>query len=299
MEWTPSRLVKWISEDLELRGFPKPYRFQAEQLVSHALNLSRLDIYLQYDRPCTQSEQDCVRKLLKRRYRREPTAYILGTCDFWTLTLEVGPGVLIPRIETEILIETTIEKIPVQTHSTIRLLELGTGSGVIPLSLCSERNHLQIFSTEISKEALHYAKRNLDRYRDLLEPKHNSVFLIQSDKFEAINTNLKFDIIVGNPPYIAEDLISSLQPEVRDWEPKLALMGGKSGIEFYRYLFHFADNYLSPGGYLILEHGYDQRDLLVNLLHSVPTLKFEHTRKDYSGHDRVLTVQKPLGSVPD
>ncbi len=291
--WTPPKLVQWISDDFEKRGLPSPHRLQAEQIVSHALNISRLDIYLQFDKPCTPKEQKAVRELVKRRYKREPTAYILGYHDFWSLRFKVGSGVLIPRQDTEVLVECILEKIQEEDPSeNIRILELGTGSAAIPLALCSERTNLSIVTTELSKKALEYASYNLEKYTELIHQRKNCIVLLQGDRFQAINTKTKYDYIISNPPYIPKSDIGTLQEEVKEWEPSMALDGGEAGTSFYEVLLASTHEFLKPNGHLIFEHGFNQLQQLSDLVKSDNSLLMEENRKDYSGNQRVMILRK-------
>lgn len=293
MNWTPPKLVKWISDDLEIKGFPQPHRFQAEILVSHALEISRLDIYLQHDKPCTLLEQKKVRELVKRRYRREPVAYIVGSCEFWTLKLEVGPGVLIPRPDTEVLVEAIVEEFAEYSgHQRVRILELGTGSAAIPLALCNERGDLDIVTIEYSSQAMDFACRNISTYPNLITEKRNSISTIRGDRFSSIKPAPLFDFIISNPPYIPNAQFESLQKDVTEWEPKVALSGGESGIEFYDYLHDASACRLKPGGHLIVEHGFDQAGLIADLFHNSRHFELHKQRKDYAGNDRVSSFRK-------
>ncbi len=293
MNWTPPKLVKWISNDLEEKGFPSPHRFQAEMLVSHALNISRLDIYLQHDKPCTPLEQKKVRELVKRRYRREPIAYIVGSCEFWTLKLEVGPGVLIPRPDTEVLVEAIVERfVEYSEHQKISILELGTGSAAIPLALCSERADLNIVTVDRSAQALDFAAKNISAYRNRLTEKRNTITTVRGDKFFSIKPEPLFDFIISNPPYIPDAQFASLQKDVTDWEPRLALSGGGSGMEFYDYLQDASSCRLKPGGCLIVEHGFNQSESIGDLFQDSQYFELYEQRKDYSGNDRVLVFKK-------
>ncbi|MCG8334944.1 MAG: peptide chain release factor N(5)-glutamine methyltransferase [Proteobacteria bacterium] len=293
MDWTPPKLVKWISSDLEEKGFPQPHRFQAEMLVSHALEISRLDIYLQHDKPCTPLEQKKVRELVKRRYRREPVAYIVGSCEFWTLKLEVGPGVLIPRPDTEVLVEAVAERFAGHSdRQRVRILELGTGSAAIPLALCNELSDLDIVTVEFSKQALEFASRNISTYSNLLAEKRNTITTIKGDKFSSIRAEPLFDLIISNPPYIPNTQFESLQKDVTDWEPRIALSGGDSGMEFYDYLHDASASRLKSGGCLIVEHGFDQVESIRDLFRNSQYFELQEQRKDYSGNDRVLAFKK-------
>jgi len=292
--WTPTQLVKWISQEFERHQLPEPHRFEAELLVAYALKTTRLNLYLNYDQPTTKSERTLLRSLTKRRLQREPLSYILGTSHFWNLELFIGKGVLTPRSETELLVETAIELIPPQTlpETPYRILELGTGTGAIPLGISSSRSNLRIIAVDICKEALHFAKINIDKYQSEIKKNQNKIIPIQGNCFESINNSHTFDMIISNPPYIPNDQYSTLQKEVHDWEPKKALLGGEKGLDFFATLKNEAEKRLRPGGHLIFEHGFDQIDLISNLFSTAKLLHLEATIRDYNGHDRIMSFQK-------
>ena len=248
--WTPPKLVQWIASDMERRDFPPPHRLEAELLVSHALNISRLDIYLQFDKPCKSDEQACLRELYKRRLQREPLAYILGHCEFWSLTFQVGKGVLIPRADTEILIESALNIIPDRSETPYQILELGSGSGIIPIVLAHEKENLSIISVDKSQDALQYAEKNLKQHSEKIKAKGNTIQFIHGDKFELPNIPDHVDLIISNPPYIPKADINQLQEEVKGWEPTAALEGGDDGFLFYTYLKNKAEKRLKEGGYI-------------------------------------------------
>lgn len=291
--WTPPKLVQWIQDDFAKREFPGSLRLEAERIVCHALNVSRLDIYLQFDKPCTQEEQQAIRQLVIRRRRREPLSYITKISDFWSLSLTVGPGVLIPRPETEVLVRATLKIIRSETRSTpFKILELGTGSGAIPLALCTEEPQLVIVATEISRQALSFAKGNINHYQSEISKRQNRIHLVQGNRFDPIKKQPAFDCIVSNPPYIPAQEIDHLQEEVRLWEPRNALDGGSDGLAFYRYLEKSAALLLKPGGFLVFEHGYDQREPIQQMMSRSSELKAFESIKDYAKHDRVLIFRK-------
>jgi len=291
-EWTPPALVKWIADDLAGRDIPGSLRLEAEQLVAHALGISRLDIYLQFDKPCTADEQAAVRELVVRRRRREPVAYILQSCDFRTVALSVGAGVLTPRPETELLVDAVLalsrDNTPGQAW---RILELGTGSAAIPVALAVEGRQLYITATEIDSAALAFAARNVHHYRHEIGERGCRISLVQGDRFECIVHRPLFDCMVSNPPYIRSADIPGLQAEVRDWEPAAALDGGTDGLDFYRYLGGAASVMLRSGGFLVCEHGFDQRDDIIELM-TGGDLRCCGSSRDYAGHDRILLFQK-------
>jgi release factor glutamine methyltransferase len=292
--WTPPKLVQWMRDDFAKRGFPGHLRLEAERLVSHALNISRLDIYLQYDKPCSVEEQQAVRELVIRRRKREPCSYLMETCEFWSLSLAVGPGVLIPRPETEVLVEATLKIIRKENRTTpfFQILELGTGSAAIPLALSSEEQQLRLIATDISEQALAFARINLNQYQVEIKNQQNQIHLIQGDRFNPVKKQPIYDCIVSNPPYIPTQDVDLLQEEVRLWEPINALNGGSDGLDFYQYLKKSAEVLLKPGGFLVFEHGFDQRESIQQLMASGSQLKLVESIKDYAKHDRVLVFKK-------
>ena len=261
-------------------------------MVSHALGVSRLDIYLQFDKPCTEEELARLRELTTRRLKREPLAYVFGEADFMSLSLRVGPGVLIPRPETEILVQTAWDLIDSEsTSDEVSILELGTGSGAIAIALAAERSNLGIVSVDKNRSALNFAQANLRRYQSQIESNNSQLLLVCSDRFSGIKQRAEFDLMISNPPYIPSSEIDGLQPEVSRWEPRDALDGGLNGLDFMSYLFAEAELRVKPGGFLIVEHGFDQRDECVAMAKRVKLKVFKEI-KDYSGHDRVLVFQR-------
>ena len=244
-----------------------------------------------HDKPCSTDERSAVRNLYKRRIQGEPIAYILGESDFWMLTLKVGIGVLIPRQDTETLVEVAIDKISsiFQSESTITILELGTGSGAIPLALCHECKNLEIVTTDISIKAMTFAIQNFNKYDSIIAGRQNLIHPVICDKFESILPKHQFDIIISNPPYIATEEINTLQIEVKDWEPELALQAQNKGLSFYEYFTSVAHQYLKPDGCLIFEHGYSQTQAIKSLFNN--KLKFQSSHKDLCQNDRVMVFQ--------
>ena len=291
--WTPPKLVAWISENFDKRGLPQPHRLEAEYLVSHALNISRLDIYLQFDKPSTEQEQKYLRELVKRRFNREPLAYILRNSKFWTLDLDVGPGVLIPRADTELVVETAQKIVQTGEESDSKyLLEFGTGSGAIAISLATTCRNLIIIAVDNSAEALEYARKNHRRYDHRIQEMGSQLFLLQCNRFDAIKSQTRFDLIISNPPYIPSEDIPGLQEEVSQWEPLTALDGGQDGSAYFLYLRDAAECLLKKNGSLVMEHGFDQKSSIQKILQLSDSLTFRESVKDFSSHDRVLVYQQ-------
>jgi release factor glutamine methyltransferase len=288
----------------------------AELLLAHVLALRRLDLYLQFDRPLGAPELARYRELVRRRAERIPVAYLTGEVGFWNLTLGIAPGCLIPRPDTETLVESVLAALAepsgaeddsgsaeaalakaglaaARAVGTRRVvLELGTGSAAIPLAVCSEVRDLTWIAVERSPAALAVARGNRQRHAALLGPRGNRLWLIGGDAFTALRTDLRADLIVSNPPYIPSAAIAGLMPEVSQAEPRLALDGGVEGLAFLRLLLAEAETRLLPHGRLVVELGHDQLAAVRGLLASTPSLSEAGVRHDLGGHARVLDVRR-------
>ncbi|MGK0288964.1 MAG: release factor glutamine methyltransferase [bacterium] len=290
--WTPIKLVQWAESYFKKNKLPHPHRYEAELLISHALQITRMEIYLEYDRPCTPSELQTVRGLIQRRIAREPVAYILGTWEFWSLTLEIDQGVLIPRKDTEVLIESALKIIPENRDSQFHILELGTGSGAIPLAIAQERKNLSIVTVEKNTIPLNCARKNIQKYESEIQKQNNQISLVQGNLFNSIHSIEFFDLIISNPPYIPSHDIPTLQSEVTEWEPAEALDGGDDGLVFYRYLEKAGTFILKPQGHLLVEHGIHQEEEIQEIFLAQENYQFTEKNKDLSQISRTLTFQK-------
>lgn len=233
-------------------------RLDVECLLAYVLNVSRPYLHTWPEQAITPEQKKRFDILLERRIQGEPLAYIVGYQEFWSLPLMVSKAVLIPRPETELLVEQVLAFFP-KTLPNIRLLDLGTGSGAIALALASERPDWQITAVDKSLDALCIAKKNA---QDL---NIQNVELYQSDWFSAVSLKRQFDIIVGNPPYIAPMDIHLQQAELK-YEPKEALVSSPDGLEDCRKIIQMAPRYLALEGWLMLEHGYDQGPAMIALM---------------------------------
>jgi release factor glutamine methyltransferase len=285
--WTILKLLKWAHGHFKTHAVDQP-RTDAEILLSHALGLARVDLYLQYDRPLEKKELAIFKELVKRRLQREPVAYIVGAKGFWTLDLEVTPDVLIPRPETELVVEAALEVIPAaEAEIPFAVLDLGTGSGAVVLALARERNGHRFFGVDSSFGAVRLARRNAEHYG-----LHTSVGFFQGHWFDALKSRKRcFDVIVSNPPYVRSADLKSLPPEIVQYEPIQALDGGPDGLEAIRVIVASAPSFLMAGGWLIMEIGHDQGDSVQQLLSSFSAYEAVSVTRDYSGLDRVVRAR--------
>ena len=286
--WTILKLLSQASDYLASCGIERP-RTDAEILLAYTLGLRRIDLYVQYDKPLTRHELARFRESIQRRVQREPVAYITGEREFWSLGLKVTPAVLIPRPETECLVENALAVLSEDAGSGVRrILELGTGSGAVILALAAERPGDLLCATDQSEKVLSIARDNAERHGVL-----QRVSFFCGDWFMPIDREADgFDLILSNPPYIRRKDIPKLQPEIFRFEPKIALDGGPSGIDCLGHIITTAPPYLRPDGHLLLEIGHDQRTLLEKVIEKTGSYQEAVFIKDYSGHDRVLRIRK-------
>lgn len=292
--WTVQPILQWTHQYFAGAGMASP-RLDAELLLAFVCRCSRMDLYLNYEKPLTLPERDHYRDLVKKRAQGMPVAYLLGEKDFWTLTLAVRPGVLIPRPDTEILVEKASQAIQAwqEAHPAkdCCILEVGTGTGAIALALCQELEHLQIVALDVSELALEVAQENHHRYENLTIPRHNHVEWVQGNVLERFPA-AKFDFLVSNPPYVVRSQIPQLQKEIALHEPHEALDGGEDGLDFYRHFFQHSRDFLKPEGEMLLEIGYNQAPALQAMLPQ--HLAWVETSKDLQSHPRVIHVKHPI-----
>ena len=289
-QWTIAGILSWTQGHFE-KWRPETPRLDAELLLAFVLGCSRLDLYLKADQPLNQKERKAYRELVQQRADGCPIAYLIGEKEFWSLTLEVNKNTLIPRPDTETLVENTVVQIQnwqiKHPESQCQIAELGTGTAAIPLAICAEVKNLHIIAVDCSKDVLEVAERNMERHKSLLSPRNNLIELVESNLFSKINPTEKLDFIISNPPYIPSENISSLQVDIRQYEPLIALDGGPDGLSFYRYLLETAPSLLTPEGEMFLEIGFDQQANLNLLLKEFPDWKTSVFQPDLQGNDRV------------
>lgn len=256
---------------------------EAELLFTELLNCDRASLYLNRGSILNKEKLFSVSSALKRRIKGEPIQYIIGKTEFMGLEFKVIPDVLIPRPETEILVEAAI-KITRLIGEEARILDLGTGSGCIAVSLAKLLPKAKVTATDISPEALKVALENA-------RSNNVDIDFFQGDLFGTCNlTPITYDLIISNPPYIRSSEIKKLQPEVQ-YEPPIALDGGKEGLDFYKRIINDAPRYLKKKGFLILEIGFDQKDDLKKNLQNSGYFEIIEAIKDYNNIDRAVVAK--------
>ncbi len=282
--WTTLSLLNWSTEHLASKGFESP-RLTTELLLTNVLKCSRIDLYTNYDRPLMSDELAQFKALFKRRLAHEPVQYILRETEFMGMRFIVDTRVLIPRPETEVLVEQVV-KLSKQ-FSSLKILDVGTGSGNIAISLAKYTDHCDVDAIDVSQEALEVAQ-------------HNVVFHCCESKVklyvrDILSTNVllpssQYNIIVANPPYISQTEYALLQPEVSDFEPKIATTDGHDGLTFYRALTKIGKEYLTPKGWIVVEFAYNQHGAVGRLFNKAG-YKNINIIQDYSKIPRVLKAQ--------
>lgn len=289
---TVSEILDIVTAYLKKRGMPEP-RADAEVLLAHILKIERLEIYLNLDCQLSDKELSAYEKLIERRAGREPVAYIIGYKEFMGLKFFLNRDVLIPRPETEILVENVIEKARgienLNGSAFVTIVDIGTGSGNIAISLAKNIKSCKIYATDISEGAIQVARENA-KFHDV----ERKIEFLLGDLFsplEKLNSNLAVDFIVSNPPYVKTRDLVLLQPEIKR-EPLSALEAGNQGLDFYRRIVPESLKYLLEGGHLVMEIGEHQGKAVVNLIKKEKRFFPPQLIKDYAGLDRVVVAQK-------
>jgi len=285
--WTIARVLHWTSEHFAQKGLLTP-RLDAELIIAHALGADRVYLYTHGDKPLVARERENIKSLIKRRLSGEPVAYITGIKEFWGMPFEVTPQVLVPRPETEEIIELARQVFGDRGNERLLFLDLGTGSGCIAAALVREFPNSAAVATELSEKALEVARRNFEKLGMSKRIKTR-----RGDMFGALRPgDGPFDAIASNPPYVPTDQIRDLAPEVRA-ETRMALDGGADGLDYVRHIVENAPRHLKPGGWLFIEIGARQAEEAASLVTSA--LSFEGFRKDLAGIDRVAMWARRAG----
>jgi len=324
--WTLGKLIEWTRGFFEKKGIPQP-RLEAEILLAHVLGIERIDLYLKYDQPVGEAERAAYRDLVRRRAGGEPTRYLTGGCEFMSLALKVTPACLIPRPETELLVEEVLRlagvrsprrpamAAPAGQYAPVRArtgrpywaagaaapagppappaplsaIDLCTGCGCVAVSLAAYLPHGRITATDISPEALAVARTNAEAHGVA-----GRVTLLEGDLYEPLDAAdvQPADFLAANPPYVAQAEWETLAPEIRLHEPRAALVAGPAGTEIIERILKGAPAYLKPGGALLVEIGDKQGAAVAQKAAAVRGLADVRILKDYAGLDRILLARK-------
>lgn len=278
---TVLEIIKRTTEFFARKEIASP-RLNAELLIGHALGLKRMELYLQFERPLTEGELEKIRPLVRRRGQHEPVQYILGQAEFHGLRLKVDPRALIPRPETEQLVELVMTAC---SHPPARLVDLGTGSGAIALTLAKNFPDADVTATDIDVETLALARENA-----VASGLTQRVRFVQSDWFSSLPAEGRYDVIVSNPPYLSAQESAEAPAEVREFEPPGALVAMDEGFAALRVIIATAGRFLSPGGLLALETGCTQHPGLLECL-AIAGFTHRESRPDLTGRDRFLLAR--------
>jgi release factor glutamine methyltransferase len=292
-QWTIGEIVRWTVDYFKSRDIESP-RASAEILLAHSLRLRRIDLYLRYDQPLLQSELSDFKHLIQQRVKHRPVAYITGRKEFWSLEFIVSEHCLIPRPETECLVEAALSilsETPSRTGSVPTILELGTGSGAIIVSLAVEKPGCMFSASDRCPHAIAVAKHNA-RCHGV----DNRIHFFVGDWLSPLHPSAGFDLILSNPPYISTAQIVQLQPEIQRYEPGGALDGGEEGLSCLVKIMAHAHRHLNPGGRLILEIGSDQKERVVRLGMECGHYDEPIVKKDYAGLDRIVVFKTRVSS---
>jgi len=289
MKWTIAHLLQWTTDYFKNRGIRTP-RLDAEVLLAHVLKIERVDLYINFDKPIEAEERDIYRAMVRRRALREPVAYIIGRKEFYSLTFTVNQSVLIPRPETELLVEHSLvhAQTMVDRGTSPRILDIGTGSGAIILTIAARIPQADCVGLDIALPALDVARQNA-AVLGLV----GRVIFLEADTFPLLGAGSKpYDIIVANPPYIRSDALETLEPEIRLYEPRRALDGGRDGLDCYRKIVAGSFKNLSKIGILLLEVDDLVAADVMGLLEHTGRFDDIHCYRDLAGQQRVVSAYR-------
>lgn len=288
--WTIRRLLQWTPDFFQKKGLDQP-RLSAELLLSHVLKIPRIALYTDHERVLDQHQLAIYRELVRRAGADEPIAYLTGRAHFFNMEFEVNADVLIPRPDTETLVENVLQTVRHRGGlESPRVLDLCTGSGCVAAAIAQNLKAATVVAIDISPAAVAVAKRNIEQLKLA-----DRVMVEEGDLFEPISRLVDarpFDMIVANPPYIASGQMASLDASVRDYEPALALDGGLDGLLIHRRILQGAAAHLMPNGLIFLEIAFDQGPAIKQLAGEFDEFEEARLLKDYGGRDRVITMQK-------
>ncbi len=282
--WTVGRLLTWTTDYLKRRGSESPH-LDAEVMLAHVLDWQRIQLYTRFLEEVPEAPRGKFRDLVRRRAEGSPVAYLVGRKEFYLLTFEVSPAVLIPRPETEFVVADFLER--TKALESVRAVDVGTGSGCLAITCASNHPGARFVAIDISEEALKVARRNAEQHGVA-----DRVKFRQGDRLGPVLGEEPFDVIVANPPYIPTADVQTLEPGVRDYEPHLALDGGPDGLAIVRGIVEQAEGLLKPGGQIILEIGTAQEGPVRELIAAHAAFELAPTIYDHAGHPRVIRATR-------
>lgn len=273
-----------LLKSFEKNNIPEP-DISAKYIIAHALQIKPIEIPLSYSNLVSLEQRQQIKSMVRRRLQQEPIAYILGYTEFYGYSISVTKATLIPRPETELLVEYMLQKLT--SEQPLSGLDIGTGSACISVALLKERHSLSLTATDISEAALHIARKNAHQNGVEIDLIHHNILdrLTWADFAE-------FDFIVSNPPYIPENEYVELEINVKDYEPKIALTDQSDGFEFYRTIIDFAKEKLKPSGWLFFEVGYNQAKKIAELISAAGCFADTDCQNDLNGHNRIVAAKK-------
>ncbi len=289
--WTVGRLLEWTADYLKQRGADSP-RLDAEVLLAEALGCERIELYTTFADVVDDGPRGAFRELVKRRAEGTPVAYLVGRREFYSLSFGVTPDVLIPRPETEFLVVTLLDlaaerKNAAKETGPIRICDIGTGSGIIAIAAAVHLPSAEFMAIDICPKALHVAGANARQHGV-----HDRIEFMHSDLFEAVPADRRFDFVLSNPPYISHSEMAELAADVREHEPRGALLAGERGTEVIERLLPQAVERLLPGGHLLVEISPTIHDAVLQLIAAAEGLEAEETIKDLARLPRVVRAVK-------
>lgn len=284
-QWTIGRLLDWTRQHLAEKDVDQP-RLCAELLLAHALGCKKIDLYTRFEHVPDEQQRAALRDLVRQAAKRVPIAYLTGKKEFFSLDFEVTPAVLIPRPETELLVEEVISYCRPGNRQSWNILELGTGSGCIAVAAARYVTNARLVASDISAEALAVAGRNVERHGVA-----DRVKLIEADGLELpaeVIPDGGFDMIVSNPPYVSTEQVELLEPEVARYEPRVALVAGAEGLVFYRLLAGGGAKLLWPGGAVLVEVGCGQHEQVARIFAESERFELVKVSTDLAGIERLM-----------
>jgi release factor glutamine methyltransferase len=283
--WTVGRLLTWTTDFLKGKGADSP-RLDAEVLLAHARGCQRIELYTAFEEVPADDVRTAFRELVGRRAKGTPVAYLVGRREFFSLMFEVTSDVLIPRPETETLVVRAIDLAKSSNSDSLRIADVGSGSGIIAVTMAKRVKNCRVTAIDISPAALEVARGNAEKHgvSDRIE-------FVESDLFAAVPAG-RFGMVLSNPPYVAASEMATLPADVRDHEPHIALDGGEHGTQVIERLVPQAAERLQPGGWLLMEVGPANADLVENIVKANTVFELSETLKDSAGLPRVVQAKK-------